>query len=63
MPGSWSGLRTTERHYIRWDSGDVELYAYRDDPWHLDDLSDAEPEVVAQMDLRLDELILASQAE
>ncbi|MFV2063963.1 MAG: sulfatase [Chloroflexota bacterium] len=63
MPGSWSGLRTADRHYIRWDSGDVELYAYRDDPWHLDDLSDAEPEVVAQMDLRLDELLLASQAE
>ena len=62
MDGIWNGVRTDELHYVRWDDGETELYAYRDDPWEMEDLSEARPEVVAELDARLDELLEASRA-
>ena len=62
MAGSWNGLHTDDRYYIRWVDGRGELYAYRDDPWLVVDLADSEPDTVAALDARLDELLLDTQA-
>ena len=70
MPGSndlsydgWSALRTPDRRFIRWDTGEGELYDLAADPWQLTDLMAAEPEVAAAMEARLDELLAASGQE
>jgi arylsulfatase A-like enzyme len=67
MGGRFRGLRTPEWHYVRWGAGDwgppeSQLFAYREDPWHMDDRLDDEPEIAAALDARLDELIEASRS-
>ena len=58
--GSWNGVRTLDRFYVRWDDGTQALYAYRDDPWLMDDLAAVEPDEVARLDARLDEWLIES---
>jgi arylsulfatase A-like enzyme len=67
MPGSkdvgyagWSALRTPDHRFIRWDTGQRELYDLAADPWERDDLVSAEPELADAMEARLDELLAAS---
>jgi arylsulfatase A-like enzyme len=67
MPGSdavgyqgWNALRTPGQRFLRWDDGKRELYDLEADPWELENLVRAEPEVAAQMEARLDELLVAS---
>lgn len=57
----WEAIRTGDRRYIRWDDGKQELHDTRIDPWELDDLTQAEPATVTDLDARLDELIEASR--
>jgi arylsulfatase A-like enzyme len=68
MPGSsgypgWEGLRTPERHFVRWDDGRRELYDLVADPWQRRNVVREEPDVAAAMEARLDELLAASAAE
>jgi arylsulfatase A-like enzyme len=62
MDGNWNGLITDDSHYVRWDDGETQLFAYRDDPWLLQDLSEAQPELAAELDARMQELLDASRA-
>jgi arylsulfatase A-like enzyme len=61
MDGMWNGMRTDELHYVRWDDGTTQLYEYRTDPWMMENLIDAQPEVAAELDARLDALLEASR--
>jgi arylsulfatase A-like enzyme len=68
MPGSsdyegWNGLRTPERHFVRWDRGRRELYDLVADPWQRRNLVAEQPDVANAMEARLDELLAASAAE
>jgi N-acetylglucosamine-6-sulfatase len=68
MPGSsgykgWNGLRTPERHFVRWDDGHRELYDLAVDPWQRRNLVSEQPDVATAMEARLDELLAASAAE
>jgi N-acetylglucosamine-6-sulfatase len=58
-PG-WEAIMTPTWWYIRWQDGRQELYRYRDDPWLLEDLTAAHPDVVAQLAERLECLMEAS---
>jgi N-acetylglucosamine-6-sulfatase len=60
-PG-WEAIMTETWWYIRWRNGSQELYRYRDDPWLLEDQTATSPDVVAELDARLDCLIAASAA-
>jgi N-acetylglucosamine-6-sulfatase len=61
MPGSWAGIRTREWHYVRWDDGTRQLFAYREDPWHQHDVVIDEAGVAHELDARLTELLDASR--
>jgi len=68
MPGSkgraydpWSGLRTPEWRYIRWDDGRQELYDLVNDPDELKNLARKHDDRVERMDERLDELLAQSR--
>jgi N-acetylglucosamine-6-sulfatase len=56
----WESLRTPEHRFIRWDTGQRELYDLAADPWERRDLVAAEPELASTMEARLDELLEAS---
>jgi arylsulfatase A-like enzyme len=62
MPASsgyvgWSALRTPEWRFVRWDDGRRELYDLVADPWQARNRIRREPEVAAEMEARLDELL------
>jgi arylsulfatase A-like enzyme len=59
----WEGLRTPERHFVRWDDGHRELYDLVEDPWQGRNLVDELPDVALAMEARLDELLAASAAD
>jgi arylsulfatase A-like enzyme len=56
----WAALRTPEWRYVRWDSGEVELYDVTSDRWDSENLAKRHPQRVREMDMRLDEVIIAS---
>lgn len=58
----WDALRTPEHRFIRWDTGQRELYDLAADPWERQDLVTAQPELAALMEARLDELLVASDS-
>ena len=58
-PG-FDGLRTPQWHYIRWLTGRRELYDVQADPWEQDNLVKTESTRAAEMEARLDELIVDS---
>ena len=57
----WAAIRTPELRYIRWDSGERELYDEVADEWELENLVDSRPEDADRLDARLDELLEASK--
>jgi choline-sulfatase len=57
----WAAVRTPELRYIRWDSGQRELYDEVADEWELQSLVDSRPDDAARLDARLDELLEASR--
>jgi len=59
----WSALRRPDHRFIRWDTGQRELYDLAADPWERENLVASEPEVAAAMEARLDELLSASEPE
>jgi N-acetylglucosamine-6-sulfatase len=56
----WEALRTPQHRFIRWETGQRELYDLAADPWEQQDLAIKEPELAARMEARLDELLAAS---
>ena len=57
----WEGIRSGPWRYVRWDSGLRELYDLSTDPGEIDNVQREQPEVVAQLDARLDILLEASR--
>ena len=58
----WNALRTPAWRFVRWRSGDEELYDLVADPWETTDLAAREPELATTMRMRLRELTAAAPA-
>jgi N-acetylglucosamine-6-sulfatase len=58
-PG-WDGLRTRQWHFVRWLTGRRELFDLAADPWEQVNLVEQDPTRAAEMEARLDELVVAS---
>jgi N-acetylglucosamine-6-sulfatase len=56
----WAGLRTPKWRYVRWDSGQVELYDVANDPWDSKNLAKKRRPRAKAMNARLEELIVES---
>jgi arylsulfatase A-like enzyme len=57
----WEAIRTPDWRLIRWETGKRELFRVAVDPWELADLAGVRPDVVADLEPRLDALLQASQ--
>jgi arylsulfatase A-like enzyme len=60
-PPTFTALRSQDWLYVKYDSGERELYDLRTDPWELDNIaSTADPSVLAALDAQLTALSACS---